>query len=159
MINIEDIRLRVGHLRGLAKKNSASINNDDRAFIALADLVDTFVASFKEHACGNLTPTQVAAFEQLERACTMSCEQHVEPKPNPFGGWFRWTVEFHVEEKWVADGFDLTDRKAHDMITRFCPYVRMSEMDGVVIARPDDEAIAKAQGYKSVDEWQKMGGP
>jgi hypothetical protein len=61
---------------------------------------------------------------------------------------FRWTVEFEVDELWVADGFNLTAERAKDMIERALPHSYAPETAARIISAPGAEAILKAQGYK-----------
>jgi hypothetical protein len=64
---------------------------------------------------------------------------------------FKWTIEIEVDETWVADGFDMNDRAALDMLACRLPYANMSsELKAKVVAAPDAELIATTQGYKSV---------
>lgn len=69
-----------------------------------------------------------------------------------------WTVEIAVDETWIADGFDLTDKRAQDIMERALPYARGDEIACRVTSRPDDEAIATLQGYRSVEEWRHANG-
>lgn len=62
---------------------------------------------------------------------------------------FKWTVEFTVDEIWVADGFDLTDDRARDMIASDLAWAQGSEVAAKVLKAPDPAAIRKAQGYKA----------
>jgi hypothetical protein len=61
---------------------------------------------------------------------------------------FKWVVEFEVDESWVADGFDLNDDRAHEMIHRYVSYSYGHEVSGKVLRAPDPKAIRKAQGYE-----------
>lgn len=60
---------------------------------------------------------------------------------------FKWVVEFTVDETWVADGFDLTEERAHEMIQNDLRYSYSTETSAKVITAPDPKLIAKAQGY------------
>ena len=60
---------------------------------------------------------------------------------------FKWTVQFQVDESWVADGFDLTDERAMAMLNSTLPYAYESELRAKVTAAPNHKAIRKAQGY------------
>lgn len=62
---------------------------------------------------------------------------------------FKWVVEFEVDEVWVADGFDLTDERALDMLAQHLRYAYMTtELGAKVISAPPPEEIRKVQGYK-----------
>jgi hypothetical protein len=69
---------------------------------------------------------------------------------------FKFTIEFDVAEVWIADGFDLTDSRAQDLLRNALPWCYDSEVGARVIARPADEDMARAQGYASVEEWRRM---
>jgi hypothetical protein len=64
----------------------------------------------------------------------------------------KWTLEIEVDETWVADGFDLTDERAHAMLANDLRYAYGHELKAKVLTRPPDEVIAQVQGYKSVEE-------
>jgi len=70
-------------------------------------------------------------------------------------GFFKWTVEISVAQLWVADGFDLTNRRAHDIMTSHLGYAEGSEIKTRVLEKPSDEAVAKAQGYPDVESFRK----
>jgi len=61
---------------------------------------------------------------------------------------FKWTVEFEVDETWVADGFDLDNERALDMLNTDLCMAHGSELGAKVIKAPEQSAIRKAQGYK-----------
>lgn len=62
---------------------------------------------------------------------------------------YKWTVEFEVESVWVADGFDLTDERALDMLSSALPYAHIdSELRAKVIKAPSAASIRKEQGYR-----------
>lgn len=72
--------------------------------------------------------------------------------------WFEWNVNIQVHKTWVADGFELTDDKAHDIMARHLSYANGSEIKCKVTASPDAEDVAKTQGYKSAaDRSRKKG--
>lgn len=58
---------------------------------------------------------------------------------------FTWTVEFTVDETWVADGFDLDDERAHLMIQKDLAYAYPSETSAKVIKAPEHASILKTQ--------------
>lgn len=60
---------------------------------------------------------------------------------------YKWTVEISVDDCWVADGFDMDDEKAQDMLADFMPYAHGSEIKAKVIKRPAKKSILKEQGY------------
>lgn len=61
---------------------------------------------------------------------------------------YKWTVEFEVDASWVADGFDLDDDRALDMLSHDLRYAHIgAELDAKVIKAPKREAIRKEQGY------------
>ncbi len=61
---------------------------------------------------------------------------------------FKWVVEFTVTESWVADGFDLTDERAMDMLQGDLQYAYSHELAAKVLKAPLRTKILKAQGYK-----------
>jgi len=61
---------------------------------------------------------------------------------------YEWTVKIRVAENWIADGFDLTDDRGQSMLEKALPYAFESEIACEVIATPDADEIARAQGYK-----------
>jgi hypothetical protein len=62
---------------------------------------------------------------------------------------FTWTVKLSVHKSWVADGFNLDDDRAHDMLANDLQSARGHELKAQVIATPDPEQIAKVQGYEN----------
>jgi hypothetical protein len=62
---------------------------------------------------------------------------------------YKWTVEFEVSADWVADGFNLTDERARQMIAGDLEWAREDELKAKVIKAPKASAIAKEQGYGS----------
>lgn len=67
---------------------------------------------------------------------------------------FKWTVEFEVDEVWVADGFVLTDERALDMLSNDLRYATIgTELTAKVVSAPSNNRIAKAQGYRTVREY------
>lgn len=59
---------------------------------------------------------------------------------------FKWTVEFEVTENWVEDGFNITEKRANDMIANALPHAYGSEYKATVIKAPNPKIIAKVQG-------------
>lgn len=68
---------------------------------------------------------------------------------------YKWTVEVEMDPMWVADGFDLTDERAVDMVRAYMPHVYGHEVRARVLSRPPDEAVATEMGFKSVEEYLK----
>lgn len=64
--------------------------------------------------------------------------------------WFTWSVEFKVHERWVEDGFEMTDERAKEMVENALPHADGYETKAKVIVEPPQERIAKCQGYASV---------
>ena len=60
---------------------------------------------------------------------------------------YKWTVEVQVAASWVADGFNLTNERAHDMLAYDLCGARNTEIKATVIKAPCAKAIAKEQGY------------
>ena len=58
----------------------------------------------------------------------------------------RWTVEFAVDSSWVADGFDLTDERAKEMLNHDLRYAYGHELGAKVITYPSAERVARLQG-------------
>ena len=62
---------------------------------------------------------------------------------------YKWTVTFEIDETWVADGFEMTDERAHEIIWNALPYATGDELQAKVIKAPSQAAIKKAQGYET----------
>lgn len=63
---------------------------------------------------------------------------------------FKWMVQFEVDEIWVADGFQMTDQRALNMLAHDLDYANMdTELHARVVAGPELLDVAKAQGYKN----------
>jgi hypothetical protein len=60
---------------------------------------------------------------------------------------FKWRVEFEVDESWVADGFDLDNEQAKDMIEHRIPFAYSHETAARVVKAPSPKSIRKAQGH------------
>jgi len=75
--------------------------------------------------------------------------------PITVGGqrFFRWVVEIRMDEKWVADGFDITDQRMCDTIMAVYPHISGTEVECQVISHPPDEEVAKEMGFKNVQEY------
>jgi hypothetical protein len=61
---------------------------------------------------------------------------------------FKWVVEFEVTENWVADGFEIDQRRAFNMIESVLPHATVMEIKATVKKSPSEAVIKKAQGYK-----------
>lgn len=62
---------------------------------------------------------------------------------------YKWTVEFQVAAVWVADGFELTDDRALDMLASDLGWAHINtDLRAKVIKAPTKAAIRKEQGYK-----------
>jgi hypothetical protein len=59
----------------------------------------------------------------------------------------KWTIEIQVDELWVADGFDMDDEIAGDMLADLVPYAHEHELKARVIKAPSRTKIRKIQGY------------
>lgn len=57
----------------------------------------------------------------------------------------KWTVEIQVEESWVADGFDLTKERAHDMVADTLPGAMNTEIKVKIIEKPRKAVIKQLQ--------------
>ena len=62
----------------------------------------------------------------------------------------KWTVEFTVDECWVADGFIMTAERALDMLANDLGYATPDELGAKVVKAPKPEQIANLQGYPTV---------
>lgn len=60
----------------------------------------------------------------------------------------KWTVEFTVADCWVADGFDLTDERAHAILSNDLCYAHSTELAAKVIDSPPKEIINDLQSGK-----------
>jgi hypothetical protein len=60
---------------------------------------------------------------------------------------FRWVVEFAIDSSWVADGFEIDDERAHEMLAKAVPYAFNTEIEAKVISAPTREHVARVQGY------------
>ncbi len=77
---------------------------------------------------------------------------------NPTPKRFKWTVEFEVDASWVADGFDLTDDRALDMLAKTLPFSNIgTELGATVVRKPTQVRILRAQGYSEAEIAKKCG--
>ena len=62
---------------------------------------------------------------------------------------FKWTVEFQIHEDWVADGFEMTDERALDMLAAQLGWADMdNELRAKVIKSPTVKTIRAIQGFE-----------
>ncbi len=59
----------------------------------------------------------------------------------------KWIVEIQVEESWVADGFDLTKDRLHDMVSKDLGGAYSTEIKTKILSKPLTQTIKKLQGY------------
>ena len=57
----------------------------------------------------------------------------------------KWTVEFEISETWVADGFEMTDDIAHEMLSDRLGYAYDAELRATVVKAPSKAAIRRVQ--------------
>ena len=60
---------------------------------------------------------------------------------------FTWIVEFTIDPSWVADGFELTEERAKEMIENELPHSYFHETSVRIIKAPREDLIKKEQGY------------
>jgi hypothetical protein len=61
---------------------------------------------------------------------------------------FKWTVEFQVSENWVADGFNLDDDRALEMLSKDLGWAIVeTELKAKVVKHPNLDEVAQCQGY------------
>lgn len=60
---------------------------------------------------------------------------------------YKWTVEFEVADVWVADGFDLDNDRAQEMLEQHIGWAYSHELRAKVIKAPSPARIRKEQGY------------
>lgn len=60
---------------------------------------------------------------------------------------YEWTAKIKVADVWVADGFELTSERLHEMLMKEIGWCYPSEVDAEVITFPDPQEIKKEQGY------------
>lgn len=59
---------------------------------------------------------------------------------------FKWTIQIEIAERWVADGFNLTDEQAQDMIEQRLSCATPDEVKARVVRAPSASALASAKG-------------
>lgn len=60
---------------------------------------------------------------------------------------YKWTIEVAVSADVVADGFNLNDDGAHNMVCEAYPFLLGHEVSTKVIKAPSVASIKKEQGY------------
>jgi hypothetical protein len=60
---------------------------------------------------------------------------------------FKWVVQFEVTENWVEDGFDISEKRALNMLAEALPYAYGYELSAKIVKSPDAKRIRKTQGY------------
>lgn len=60
---------------------------------------------------------------------------------------YKWIIEIEVDPSWVADGFDMTDERAHEMLQKELPYSHSWETSAKVLTAPNKSDIMDEQGY------------
>ena len=58
---------------------------------------------------------------------------------------FKWIIEIEVDPSWVADGFDMDDERAKEMLAKELPYAFNYEIAARVLKSPAKEKILKEQ--------------
>ena len=80
---------------------------------------------------------------------------------------FTWVVRFTIHPLAIADGFNLSDECALNMILNEIGLLTADEVEAEVISAPDVEGIANAMGYvpgnpgrkRVIDQIRKSNGP
>lgn len=60
---------------------------------------------------------------------------------------FVWHLEVEIAEVWVADGFDLTEERAHEIFCHELGWAQGHEIKCKVLKAPDPADVREAQGY------------
>lgn len=61
---------------------------------------------------------------------------------------FTWVVALTIDPTWVADGFSLSDERAHEMLAKEIGGAYNHELKATVLVAPAAVSIAAVQGYK-----------
>ena len=69
---------------------------------------------------------------------------------------FKWIVEIEVDVLWVADGFNLDNDRASEMVRKELPYAYTSEVTAKVLKAPHVADIMKVQGYDNASIKQEQ---
>lgn len=72
-----------------------------------------------------------------------------KPKQKRAPKFFKWVVEFQVDQSWVADGFDPDNEDFHAMLARRIGGAYNHELRARVLAAPAANLVRKVQGYES----------
>lgn len=59
---------------------------------------------------------------------------------------YTWTVQITIDPVWVADGFNITNERAHDIIAHALPHANGHEFSAKVLSAPDPMQIKCEQG-------------
>jgi len=60
-----------------------------------------------------------------------------------------WIVRFSVDKSWVADGFDIDDERALDILSHALRYANVgTELDAKVLRKPAKALVERLQGYR-----------
>lgn len=62
---------------------------------------------------------------------------------------YKWVVEFSVDASWVADGFEIDNERAHDMLSNAISGAFNHEIAARVLKAPDPREVWKEQGGAS----------
>lgn len=61
---------------------------------------------------------------------------------------YEWTAKIRVADVWVADGFELTKERLHEMLMEHIGWCTAGEVEAEVVSSPNPEEIRKEQGYE-----------
>ena len=62
----------------------------------------------------------------------------------------KWVVEFSIDESWIADGFDLTEERAKEMIANEIGWSYSFETSARIVKRPDVAILKRIQNRKEL---------
>ena len=79
----------------------------------------------------------------------MNASEPTEIPRESDGRGFRWTVSIEVDETWVADGYEITAERIHEMMQHEIGGAYASEIGVKVLRAPKPERIRKVQGFPS----------
>lgn len=103
-------------------------------------------------ACGGDDSEPALAYPNRKHITCRNCAARAtEADPTLF---YEWTVKIRVNAVWVADGFDLTDERVHDMVSHDLQYAHSYEIETEVVKAPDADEVAREMGYKSAKHRQ-----
>lgn len=60
---------------------------------------------------------------------------------------YKWVVEFEIDPIWVADGFNLDEERALQMLSHDLEYAYSCELGAKILKAPDAGRIRREQGY------------